>query len=221
MPRLLLIEGDEEIRKAINGELRSEFEILETGDTAEGLGLALNSGPDCILLDLTESRFEGLELCHTLCSNSHTRTIPVFAMVSDGAPTSREFWLNLGVREVLPKPIEYARLRVALQGVDRKPATSQKDEVQVQLKVVLKLSGVAGTGKAFELLTATDQVSANGFQCRFTAPVEVGSIVDVYHVLSSGERRVGRARVLNKEWDGLPWQTCSFQFTEKTSPWIV
>jgi DNA-binding response OmpR family regulator len=221
VPRLLVIETDETARKSMVAELRAEYEVLEAGDTAQGLGLALNSGPDCILLDLSAPQFEGLELCHALCSNSHTRTIPVFVMVNDRAPSSREFWLNLGVREVFPKPLEYPRLRAALDGVSKKAAVGEKNEVQVQLKVVLKLIGVAETGKAFELLTATDQVSANGFQCRFSVPVEVGSVVDVYHVLSEGERRVGRARVLSTDWGGLPWQTCSFQFTEKTSPWIV
>jgi CheY-like chemotaxis protein len=221
MLRVLVIEGDEQMRKAIHEELDGEFEAMETGDPAEALGLALKSAPDCILLDLNLPGFSGIELCHTLCSVSYTRMIPVFVMVSELALQSRESYLNLGVREVFGRPPEFARLKAALRAAGGKPIAKQLEDVQVQLKVILKLIGKTDTGKAFELLTATDQVSMNGFQCRCSIPVQMDSIVDVIHVHSSGERRVGRARVLNAEWAGMPWQTCRFQFTEKSSPWIV
>jgi DNA-binding response OmpR family regulator len=221
MARVLVIVADEGIRKAICHELGGEFEVLETGDPADGLGYALRSGPDCVLLDLALPQFSGLELCQTLSSVSHTRTIPIFVLMSDATLDSRNSCLNLGVREVFSRPPHFPTLKAALRALRKRPEAPSLEDVQVQLKVILKLIGQAETGKAFELLTATEQVSMNGFQCRFTVPVQQGSIVDVYHVLSSGERRVGRARLLNTEWGGMPWQTCRFQFTEKSSPWIV
>ncbi len=221
MLRVLVIEGADEIRKAIREELRGDFEIMETGEPAEALGFALKSAPDCILLDLGMPGFSGLELCQTLCSVSYTRTIPVFVMVSDPALNSRESCLNLGAREVFCRPPEYPRLKAALHALAGKQEAKPLEDVQVQLKVILKLMGKTDGGKGFELLTATDQVSMTGFQCRCSVPVQKDSIVEVIHVHTDGERRVGRARVTSAEWGGMPWQTCRFQFTEKTSPWII
>ena len=221
MLRVLVIEADEGMRKAIHEELRGEFEATETGDPAEALGFALKSAPDCILLDLSLPGFSGLELCHTLCSVSYTKNIPVFVMVSDLAVNSRESCLNLGAREVFGRPPEFPRLKAALRAIGGKADAKPLEDVQVQLKVILKLIGKTEAGKVFELLTATDQVSMNGFQCRCSVPVQMDSIVEVIHVHTSGERRVGLARVISAEWGGMPWQTCRFQFTEKSSPWIV
>jgi DNA-binding response OmpR family regulator len=221
MLKVLVIESDAALKKELRDKLGSEFEVLETGDPAEALGFALKSAADFILLDLTLPGFSGLELCHTLCSVSFTRAIPVFAMVSDMALNSRESLLNLGVREVFQRPPDFSALKAALHAASGKTPAKPLEDVQIQLKVVLKLLGKTESGKVFELLTATDQVSMNGFQCRCSVPVQMDSIVEVIHVLTSGERRVGRARVLTAEWSGMPWQTCRFQFTEKTSPWIV
>jgi len=221
MTRVMVIEGDAGMRKAIREGLGGEFEVMETEDPAEALGFALKSAPDCILLDLSLQSFSGLELCQTLCSVSYTKTIPVFVMVTDIALNSRESCLNLGAREVFRRPPDFPMLKAALRAAGEKQESKPLEEVQVQLKVILKLMGKTDAGKAFELLTATDQVSMNGFQCRCTVPVQMDSIVDVIHVHSEGERRVGRARVMTAEWGGMPWQTCRFQFTEKTSPWII
>ncbi len=221
MMRIMVIEGDEGVRKLIREGLRDTADVIETGDPAEALGFALKSAPDAILLDLNLPGFSGLELCQTLCSISYTKNIPVFVMVGDTALNSRDACLKLGAREVFRRPPDFPTLNAALLAISGNQETKSLEEVQVQLKVILKLMGKTDTGKAFELLTATDQVSMNGFQCRCSVPVQKDSIVEVIHVHTEGERRVGRARVLAADWDGMPWQTCRFQFTEKSSPWIV
>jgi len=221
MLRVLLIESDQEIRNTIRRELQGEFEILETADPAEALGFALKAAPDCVLLDLSLPDFSGLELCQTLCSVSHTRTIPVFVMLNDPDLNVRESCLHLGVREVFGRPPDFSRLKTAFRALAGTQTAKPLEDVQVALKVILKLIGKTDAGKTFELLTATDQVSMNGFQCRCSAPVQENSIVEVIHVLTSGERRIGRARLVGSDWTGMPWQTFRFLFTEKDSPWII
>ena len=91
MPRILVVEDDESMRGLIRDRLSDSFEVTDTGDATEALGLALASKPDCILVDLMMPRFSGLELCQTFASVSNTQTIPIFVITGQSAEEHREF----------------------------------------------------------------------------------------------------------------------------------
>jgi hypothetical protein len=81
-----------------------------------------------------------------------------------------------------------------------------------------RLRGTEPSGKAFEEITTTENVIAEGFMCNCMFSLVKGSIVEV--ILSSrGEHYVGQARVVRKESSGAPWQRYGFQFVEKTLAW--
>lgn len=220
-PRILVIDDDDAMRKMISQRLKNQYEIIDTGDATEALGLALQHKPDCILLDLSLPRFSGLELCQTLCSLSHTRMIPIFVITGRSAAEHQESCLNLGASQFFQKPLDFARLKDCLEKLATDHRPELRGEVRVRLKVVLKLAGTDVNGKEFELLTSTDEVSVNGFSCRCSLPLEQGAIIDVFQMGSHGERHVGSARLAHTEWRDLPWQACGFEFVEKTEPWIL
>ena len=43
MPRILIIDDDEQVRKALRFQLDDEFEIIDSGSPEEALALALQS----------------------------------------------------------------------------------------------------------------------------------------------------------------------------------
>jgi CheY-like chemotaxis protein len=221
MPRILVVDDDEAMRKMIRQRLQTDHEILDTGDPTEALGLALEHKPDCILLDLSMPLFSGLELCQTFCSLSHTRMIPIFVISGRSAEEHKESCLNLGAAEFFQKPLDFTRLRSRLNDLSLHDRTERRGEVRVRLKVVLKLVGCDPHGKEFELLTYTDDVSMNGFFCRCALPLEQETIVRVFQFGASRERLVGTARLAHVEWPDLPWQSCGFAFVEKIDTWIL
>jgi len=219
--RILVIDDDEAMRGMIRHRLQREYEIVKTGDPTQALALALEHKPDCILLDLSMPLFSGLELCQTFCSLSHTRMIPIFVITGQLASDHQEACLNLGATEFFQKPLDFGRLKETLKALPIIDTKDRRGEVRVQLKVVLKLVGQEASGKEFELLTYTDNVSVNGFSCRCPIALSEGSAVEVFQAGGGRERLVGEARLIHTEWGGLPWQACGFLFTKKEGTWIL
>lgn len=221
MRRLLVIEDDPGMRKLVKERLSRSYEIIETGDATEALGLAMEHQPDCILLDLMMPRFSGLELCQTLSTVSQTQSIPVFVISGQSSLDHREYCLNLGARDFFEKPIDFERLNASLTEALKESHRERRAQPRIRLKVILKLRGIAEGGKEFELLTSTEDVSAGGFLCRCSVAIEQDAIVQVSLMSSAGERHVGSAQLVHIRWPGLPWQACGFKFIDKNSRWIL
>jgi CheY-like chemotaxis protein len=221
MPRVLIVDDDDAMRKMIRQRLQGDHEILDTNDPTEALGLALEHKPDCILLDLNMPRFSGLELCQTFCALSHTRLIPILVISGQSAEEYKESCLNLGATEFFKKPLDFNRLKARLDAIAGGLKTERRGEIRVRLKVVLKLVGTDPTGKEFELLTYTDDVSLNGFFCRCALTLERDTVVKVFQSGPIQDRYVGTARLAHVEWPDLPWQSCGFMFIEKVDKWIM
>jgi len=86
--------------------------------------------------------------------------------------------------------------------------------------VVLKLSGLDVSGKKFEALTATDDVSASGFSTSCMVPLARDALVEVF-MRGAGERYSKRARVVRIDWRDTSWQRYGFQFIEKSNQWAL
>jgi DNA-binding response OmpR family regulator len=221
MKRLLLVEDDPAMRRLVKDRLSDKFEVIETGDPTEALGLALETRPHCILLDLMMPRFSGLELCQTLASVSKTQQIPVFVMTGRSAADHRDYCLNLGARDFFEKPLDFENMKRSIEKVLGETQSDMRADTRVQLKVILKLTGTTQTGKSFELLTSTENVSPDGFLCRCAIPLAPLTMVDVFLISRQGETPVGRAQLRHVQWPGLAWQACGFLITEKTGVWIL
>ena len=221
MPRILVVEDDESMRGLIRQRMSDSFEVTDTGDATEALGLALASKPDCILVDLMMPRFSGLELCQTFASVSNTQTIPIFVITGQSAEEHREFCLNLGARDFFQKPLDFEKLKSAIQKAINSPHNERRRDHRIRLKVILKLVGTSASGKRFDLLTSTEDVSANGFLCKCNVDLEPGGIVEVFLLSRSSEVLVGRASMRHTQWPGTAWQNCGFGFIEKNASWVL
>ena len=96
--------------------------------------------------------------------------------------------------------------------------SERRDHVRVRMRLALKLRGIETSGRAFEEMTNTENVSADGFMCNCMSSLVKDAIVEVF-LSSGGEHYVGRAAVVRQESSGTPWQRYGFQFLEKTLAW--
>src|SRR2546426_1200006 len=168
------------MRGLIRERLEDAYKIIDTGNPEGALSLALQSKPDCILLDLMMPEFSGFELCQTLASLSFTRLIPIFVITGEPAARYKDSCMNLGAKEYFEKPLNFGQLRSRLAAVLESKQHERRAEVRVRLRALLKLRGTDTSGRKFELLTTTDDVSASGFLCGCHALLERDAIEEVW-----------------------------------------
>lgn len=220
MPKLLIVDDDESVRKVLGFRLKNSYEIIETGSPEEALALALQEKPDAILLDLMMPKYSGFEVCQTISSLSFTSHIPIIIVSGESSANYREFCESLGAKDFIQKPVNFEALESKLRNHIDRCHKEEHGEPRVRLRVMLKLRPAGASGGSAEVLTATETVSANGFLCGYQGLAENGALMDVFFV-RNGQHPVGRARVARVEWPGTPGQQVDFTFLEKPSEWVL
>src|SRR5579862_2949324 len=221
MPKLLIVDDDESIRGLLRTRLSDSYQVVDTGDPEQALGLALEHKPDAILLDLMMPGFSGFELCQSFHTLSYTSRIPIFVITGEAGTKYKEHCESLGARGYFHKPVDFAALKAALAEELKGKQPERRAHKRVQMRVLLKLRGKDANGNPFDEQTTTDNVSAGGFLCNCTVPLVKGAGVDVYLTSGGTERLAGRAKVVRKESTGSSYSRFGFQFDETTSDWVL
>ena len=220
MPRILVVEHDPAARDVLRQGLEGAYEVTETGDVRYALALAVHDKPEAILLDLMLPDCAGFELCQALASLSFTRLIPLFIMTHGPADMFRAFCQNLCAVDYFEKPVKMEALKARLASVLATARPERRMEVRVWLRVILRLRGKDTAGIGFDLLTTSEDVSANGFLCRCTPSLAKGSLVEV-SLMNGGEHPVGRAQAVRGEWESRLIPHYGFRFTGPPLIWVL
>jgi len=220
MPRLLIIDDDESVRKVLRFRLKESYEILDTGSPEQALAIALKEKPDAILLDLMMPKYSGFEVCQTISSLSFTQHIPIIIVSGESSARYKDFCESLGAKDFIQKPVDFDLLQKKLQTLTGGNGRGQPAEPRVRLRVMLKLRAVDAAGSATDVLTVTETVSANGFLCAYQPPLPEGSLVEVY-LAKNGQQFAGKAKAVQVDWPGTPGQRADFHFIERPIEWIL
>ena len=116
MPRLLVVEDNEESRDGLSRHLRRKgFEVAVAMDGQQGIDAARARTPDLILMDMSLPILDGWEATRQLKADPATRHIPVIALTAHAMAGDREKALQAGCDEYEAKPVEFARLFAKIQ----------------------------------------------------------------------------------------------------------
>ena len=220
MPKILIVDDDESIRRLVRLNLADLYEVFDTGKPAEALALALEHKPDAVLLDLRMPGYSGFELCKTLTSFSATQLIPVFIISGEGGAKTKEFCRELGATAYFEKPVNFESLRASLAEALGTRRVERRKEARVGLRVPLKLGGKDANGNSFNLPTTSENVSSMGFICACASLLTVDTVLDVY-LLAAEQELVGKARVVRADWPGTQYPRYGLRFTEIVGTWIL
>jgi two-component system, OmpR family, KDP operon response regulator KdpE len=121
--RVLVIDDEEQIRRALKSVLSARHYDVDLAETAErGLELTAERTPDIVVLDLTLPGMSGLEACRRLREWYHG---PILILSVRNADDDKIAALDLGADDYLTKPFStgelLARIRALLrrtQGAD-------------------------------------------------------------------------------------------------------
>lgn len=220
MPKLLVIDDDDSVRKLLRFRLKNSYEIIDTGSPEEALALALQEKPDVILLDLMMPRYSGFEVCQTISSLSFTQHIPIIIVSGESNASYKDFCEALGAKDFLQKPVDFEALEKKLAKLVSGGRNGDNLEPRVRLRLALKLRSVDDNGVASEVLSVTETVGATGFLCAYQPSTKEGALVEVYLARNS-QQFAGKARVARIEWPGTPGQSVDFSFIDKPSDWVL
>ena len=220
MPKILIVDDDESMRGLLRMRLADSFQVIETGNPEQALGLALEHKPDAILMDLMMPNFSGFELCQSFRALSYTSQIPIFIISGEAGAKYREHCENLGAKGYFQKPVDFVALKEKLTAEIKAKQPDRRAHVRVRMRVILKLRGKDPNGNPFEETAATENVSAGGFLCGCTASLVKDSVVEVF-LAGDPERHAGSARVVRREAPDAPWQQYGFEFVKRTPEWVL
>lgn len=116
--RVLVIDDEEQIRRALKSVLTARNYEVELAETAEyGLELTAEHTPDIIVLDLTLPGMSGLEACRRLREWYHG---PILILSVRSTEEDKIAALDLGADDYLTKPFSTGELLARMRAVQRR-----------------------------------------------------------------------------------------------------
>ena len=127
MPRILIVDDEPEMVRGLADNLRFEgYQTLAATNGKDGLALALQEGPDLILLDVMMPELSGWDVLRALRQKG--LDVPVIMLTARGEEVDRVLGLELGADDYVTKPFSLRELLARVRAVLRRPGPRQKVE---------------------------------------------------------------------------------------------
>lgn len=124
--QVLTIEDDTAIRRGIVDALKfAGFGVMESGDGAEGLEMAIRCEYDLLLLDLVLPNRGGLEILREL--RQVRPAVPIIILTARGEEQDRVTGLRLGADDYVVKPFSVKELLARVEAVLRRTPARPAD----------------------------------------------------------------------------------------------
>ena len=148
--RVLVVDDEAQILRALRTTLRGAGYEVDTADTAEGaLAAAALRPPDAVILDLVLPDGTGVEVCRELRKWS---TAPVILLSAVGEEREKVAALDAGADDYVTKPVGIDELLARLRAVLRRRAPAGEPVIEVgDLVVDLEKRSVTMSGEAVRL----------------------------------------------------------------------
>jgi two-component system, cell cycle response regulator DivK len=116
-PVVLIVDDNEKNLRLARDVLQAAgLGTLEAATGAEGVSVAVEQGPDVILMDIRLPDMDGSDAMRRLKEDERTAAIPVVALTSLAMKGDREWLLSLGFDGYLEKPIDVRSFPVQVRG---------------------------------------------------------------------------------------------------------
>ena len=118
MPRVLIVEDNEENRDALSRRLqRRGFEVLIAVDGKIGVEMAKAEKPDLILMDMNMPELDGWEATRQIKASPDTASLPVIGLTAHAMTGDRERAIEAGCSDYHTKPVEFPKLLAQIEAI--------------------------------------------------------------------------------------------------------
>jgi two-component system cell cycle response regulator DivK len=116
-PQILVVEDNERNMKLFCELLQaSGYHTLEATTGESAVELALEHGPDLVLMDIQLPDIDGVEALGRLRADERSATLPVLALTAQAMEGDRERFLAAGFDGYLSKPVDIAEFVTTVRG---------------------------------------------------------------------------------------------------------
>jgi len=179
--RILLIEDDEKVARAVSTGLEAErFAVDRVSDGPDGLDTARLGTYDLIILDLMLPGLSGTELLKRL--RKVNSDVPILILTARDAMSEKIANFEAGADDYLTKPFAFAELVVRVNALLRRGATKRANVIRVA---------------DLEIDRVHHQVQRNGTGIKLTS--KEYSLLE-YLALNAG-RVLSRSMIVDHVWD--------------------
>jgi len=182
MKKVLVVEDDKNIAELLRLYLEKDgFEVSIANDGRTGLGLALNSSPDLILLDIMLPEVDGWTICREVRKKAST---PIIMLTAKGETFDKVSGLEMGADDYVVKPFEAKELIARIHAVLRRYEGKEESK-----RRCIKYDGLEIDLDSYELTVKGVRVEA--------PPKEMELL---YHLASSPNKVYTRNQLLDEVW---------------------
>jgi diguanylate cyclase (GGDEF)-like protein len=156
---ILLIAGDSAIRAALREErLAARYRVVEAASADEGVGVFRQSPPDLVLLDVSDSSRQLLELCKTLRKEEAGGQVPIVILAGEDDLDAIRMGHESAVTDFIAKPVSERILGHRLEYI--LAASADRRGLARSLDLMAEAQDFAGLGTwEWSLTTRTLELS--------------------------------------------------------------
>ncbi len=127
--RILLVEDEENIRKAIKMNLELEhYEVLTTDNGRKAIELASGQHFDLLILDIMLPEVDGLTICQQV--RLQNRKVGILILSAKDSPADRILGLKMGADDYLTKPFHLEELLLRVGKLLKRSTDPQSSEME-------------------------------------------------------------------------------------------
>jgi two-component system NtrC family response regulator len=158
LPKILIVDDDEQIRKQIQWALTDEFRVLSAGDRQAALDIFKKEEIPVVLLDLglpphPREAVEGLQALEEMIGMN-----PLAKVIIVSGNSERQNALaaiDRGAHDIFPKPVELDELKVVLRRVYRRIDLEKENIEERNLAQRVSFEEIIGTSPPMQEVFAT------------------------------------------------------------------
>jgi DNA-binding response OmpR family regulator len=160
VPRVLIVEDDPDVRKAVQLGLRHQgHEVLAVGTGEEGLEQLHPFHPDVVVLDLMLPGVSGLDACRRIRDRDQ---VPIIMVTAKGDDVDVVVGLEAGADDYVVKPVRARVLDARIRAVLRRQDASVSDAVRPRPEshgdLVIDRAGLAVTNRGEPVALAPSEL---------------------------------------------------------------
>ncbi len=178
--RILLIEDEPDIVRGLTDSLEFEgFDVVAANEGREGVRLARERSPDCVILDLMLGDVNGYAVCEEI--RAQNSVVPIIMLTARSQESDKIRGLEVGADDYVTKPFSIGELIARIKAIFRRQSRLSGQEELLRIgpaEVNVKKHTLARKGKKPQPLTFYEVELLKLLHERAEQPVSRDEILD-------------------------------------------